>query len=277
MAEGAPKLNLVPGLGVEGVEERMAQASGALPAMPAGSQPPHVLVCTPSLGGTPCLEYQVSLLETVTRALALGIIVDAAFVRGDPFVGKARNNLVMQALARRAENLFFIDDDQGWDAQSFLRIVADPHEVVAAAVPKKMDEVTYNNVDLVTDAAKNCLIEGGMMKARTVGTGFMRWRRSVLEKFIARYPETYVPGDGSQAMHHKVFEPGGKILEGQFWGEDLVWCKAWEAMGGELWIDPNVEFAHVGRKAWKGNFLKYLQEHCKVELAPAPVIQARAA
>jgi hypothetical protein len=256
------ELKLVPGLGVEGVEERI-QAQTA----PA----PHVLICTPSLEGKPCLEYQVSLVETVTKCLALGIMVDAAFVRGDPFVGKARNNLLMQFLARRAENLFFIDDDEGWDAASFIRMVQDAHEVVAAAVPKKMEPTTFNNVDLVTDENKNCEIEAGVMRARTVGTGFMRLKRSAVEKYLAAYPETYIPGDGSQPKHHKMFEPGGKIIDGQFWGEDLVWCKNWEAIGGTLWIDPNVEFAHVGRNAWRGNFLKYLQANCKVQLAPAPV------
>ncbi len=249
-------MRLVPGIGVEGVEEKMAQPA------------PHVLICTPSLVGTPCIEYQVSLLTTITRCQQVGIVCDAAFVRGDPFVGKARNNLVMQFLARGAQDLFFIDDDQGWDTDAFLRVLADPHEIVAGAVPKKMDEVTFNNVDLVTDDMKNCEIEGGLMKVRTVGTGFMRIKKSALNRFLAAYPETYIPGDGSQAMHHKVFEPGGAILDGQFWGEDLVFCKQWEKIGGSLWIDPNVEFVHVGRKAWTGNFLKYLQANCKVQLAP---------
>ncbi len=225
-----------------------------------------MLVCTPSLFGYPSLEYQVSLLESITRCAAMGIITDAAFVRGDCFVGKARNNLVMQYLQRKAENLFFIDEDQGWNAEAFLRMVLDPHEIVAGAVPKKMDTVTYNNVDLITDDLKNCTVDAGLLKVRTVGTGFMRIKKSALDKYLAAYPETYIPGDGSQPFHHKVFTPGGAILDGQFWGEDLVFCKNWTKLGGDLWIDPNVDFKHVGRHVWKGNFLKYLQEHCNVEL-----------
>ena len=52
----------------------------------------------------------------------------------------------------------------------------------------------------------------------------------------------------------------------------VVWLR--DQIGGELWIDPNVDFVHVGRKAWTGNFLRYLQANCKVQLAPAPVAQA---
>ncbi len=263
MLEGG--LKLVPGVGV---------ADGAvLNALPP---PPAALVCTPSLSGTPTLEYQVSLMETITRCMQMGIIVDAAFVRGDCFIGKARNNLIMQARNRRAENIFFIDDDEGWNSDAFIRMLLDPHEIVAGAVPKKMDEVTFNNCDLITDAMKNCTVEGGLLKVRTVGTGFMRIKKSALERYIAAYPETYNPGDGSQLLHHRVFEPGGKILDGQFWGEDLVFCKAWEAIGGEMWIDPNVNFAHVGRKTWSGNFLNYLQANCKVQLAQQPAVAAAA-
>lgn len=261
-------MKLVPGVGVEGLEEALAAQRGAMPPKP------HVVICTPSLGGVPCLEYTVALLETITRCQHAGIICDAAFVRGDPFIGKARNNLIMQFLARGAENLFFIDDDEGWNVDAFIRILQDPHEIVAAAVPKKMDEVTYNNVDLITNEAKDCVIEGGLMQVRTVGTGFMRLKKSALDRFLAAYPETYNPGDGSQPLHHRVFEPGGEIIDGQFWGEDLVFCKKWEKLGGTLWIDPNVEFHHIGRKAWRGNFLRYLQENCKVQLAPVPSAQA---
>ncbi len=99
-------------------------------------------------------------------------------------------------------------------------------------------------------------------------------KKSAMDKFIAAHPETYIPGDGSQPRHHRVFEPGGAIIDGQFWGEDLVFCKAWEKLGGTLWIDPNVTFSHVGRKAWSGNFLQYLQKNCKVQLMPTPVAQA---
>jgi len=247
-------LKLVPGIGVEHAQ-----------AVP--DRGPNVLVCTPSLFGYPSLEYQVSLLESITRCAAMGIICDAAFVRGDCFIGKARNNLVMQFLGRKAEQLFFIDDDQGWNPEAFLRIVLDPHEIVGGAVPKKMDTVTFNNVDLITDDLKNCVVEAGLLKVRTVGTGFMRLKKSVIDKYIAAYPETYNPGDGSQPLHHKIFEPGGAILEGTFWGEDLVFCKNWTKLGGDIWIDPNVDFKHVGRHVWTGNFLHYLQKNCKVELA----------
>lgn len=269
MSEVEP-LRLVKGVGVE-------QQQDAVQVKPPS---PNVLICTPSLEGKPCLEYTVSLLESVTRSASLGLVVDCAFVRGDPFIGKARNNLIMQFLNRGAESLFFIDDDQGWNVDAFMRMVLDKHEVVAAAVPKKMEPLTFNNVDLVTDEKHNCEIEDGMLRARTVGTGFMRLKRSVIEKYIEAYPETYVPGDGSQAFHHLVFKPGGDILsngEGQrpqFWGEDLVFCKNWEKLGGKLWIEPNVDFRHVGRNSWSGNFLHYLQQNCKVQLAPAPVAVA---
>lgn len=249
-------LKLVPGIGVGEVRQPVDTGPG-----------PDVLICTPSLFGVPCLEYQVSVLSTITACIANGIRCDVAFVRGDAFIGKARNNLVQQFIERKAQSLFFIDDDEGWDVEAFLRMVRDPHEIVAGAVPKKMDPITFNNVDLITDADKNCVVDNGLLKVRTVGTGFMRITKAAMDKYLAAYPETYNPGDGSQPLHHLVFEQ--QIIDGQFFGEDLVFCKRWEKIGGELWIDPNVSFKHVGRNVWTGNFLSYLKETCKVEMRQA--------
>lgn len=223
-----------------------------------------IVICTPTLDGQFSLEYMVSMLETIGLLHATNVLIDCAFVRGDAFISKARNNLINQFLKRQADHLFFIDADQGWDANSFLRMILDPHEIVAAAVVKKQDEVQFNNVDLVTNLKGDCSIENGMLETKTVGTGFMRIKKSAIDKMIAAYPETYIPGDGSEGKHYQLFET--KIIEGQFWGEDLVFCKKWCALGEKIWIDPNVTMTHIGRKAWQGNFLEYLQKNCKVEI-----------
>jgi hypothetical protein len=243
-------MKLVPGLGTENHSLK-----------PIGK----VLIATPCLSGEVAIEFVVALMETQGLMQSVGIQVDFTSVRGDCFIGKARNNLVNKFLEMGHESLFFIDADEGWDAQSFLRMVLDPHEIVAGAVPKKMDETTFNNVDLVTTGNADCVIEGGLLQARKVGTGFMRVKRSAIEKLIAAYPEQYLPGDGSPGKHYRLFEV--TIEDGQFWGEDLKFCRKWNDIGGSVWIDPNVNFSHVGRKAWEGNFLKYLQEHCKVEIS----------
>ena len=108
----------------------------------------RVQICTPSLDGVPSIEYQTSLLKTNNLLLQLGHFVDLNFIRGDQFISKARNGLVQGFLEspEKPEVLFFIDDDEGWDEQAFLRMCLDSHGIVAAAVPKKTDTGEFNNV-----------------------------------------------------------------------------------------------------------------------------------
>ena len=223
-----------------------------------------VVVCTPSVDGNLSLEYHVSLNYSIALMNSLGVQVESTYVRGDCFIDKARNNLVNRFLEREAETLFFIDADEGWEPEDFRRMVFHPQEIVAAAIRKKTDEVTYNHPDLITKPNGDCIIENGLLQANKIGSGFMRIKKSAIEKMIAAYLEKYAPGDGSTDQHYNLFER--KIIDGQFWGEDLVFCKKWVAIGGKIWIDPNVTHKHIGRQVWEGNFLKYLQEKCKVEL-----------
>ena len=222
-----------------------------------------------------------------------GIILDTCFVGGDAFVAKARNGLVQSFIESwkseyPADMLLFIDDDQAWDEQAVLRAALDPHEIIAAAVPKKMDAAagepqTFNNVMLDTDPDGKCFVENGLLRATQIGSGFMAIKRGAIEKLIKAYPQRYAPGDGGlHEAHYNLFESKviwdekDPMVMGQFWGEDLQFCKKWCALGEKIWLDPNVSMEHIGRKTWTGNFLHFLQQHASVQIS-GPVPSAPAA
>lgn len=232
----------------------------------------RVQICTPSLDGVPSIEYQTSLIKTNNLLLQHGHYVDLNFIRGDQFISKARNGLVQGFLEspEKPDVLFFIDDDEGWDEQAFLRICLDNHGIVAAAVPKKTDSGEFNNVILDVQAGNACVIENGMIRAKQIGTGFMAIKRWAIEKMVKAYPQQYRPGDGGpHELHYALFDarihwaPEGV---GQFWGEDLDFCRKWCELDERIWIDPNVAMLHAGRKVYSGNFLDYLRATCEVEL-----------
>lgn len=240
----------------------------------------RVLIATPCLDGNLCVEYVSSLMHTNQLATQHGILCDFTVLRGDCFIGKARDNLTKTFLSSECTSLFFIDADQGWDAAAFVRMVLDDHLIVAGAVPKKTDGLEFNGLNL--DAAPNgdCYLENGMIRAKHVGTGFMRIRRAAIEKLIEQHPATYKPGDGSpHDLLHEVFPcgPKGDGDKRQFWGEDLSFCDRWLALGEHVWIDPNIDFVHIGRKTYKGNLYKFLEANGAVRQAAsvaksAPVI-----
>ncbi|MDE3023061.1 MAG: hypothetical protein KGI54_14645 [Pseudomonadota bacterium] len=238
----------------------------------------NVMIATPSLDGNLSIEYVTSLLKTTVLLKDQQIDYVWSVVRGDCFIDKARNNLVQSFLDSSCTDLFFIDADQGWNEKSFLKLLHDSHEIVAGAVPKKDDDLCFNNPEMVTDEKLNCVIENGLIQARHIGTGFMRIKRSALEKMIKAYPERYNPGYKDQDIHYYgLFET--QVRDGLFWGEDLVFCKKWCELGEFIWIEPNIDFQHAGRKCWKGNFLEYLTQTCTVEVSKksftAPVLAGK--
>ncbi len=251
----------------------------------------RVMLATPSLARQPSLEYMMSVIKTQNLLMNHGIFLDTCFVGGDAFVMKARNGLVESFIATwtteyPADRLLFIDDDQAWDELAVLRWALDPHEIIAAAVPKKMDPEkpgepqTFNNVMLDTDPNGACFIENGMLRATQIGSGMIMLTRSAIEKMMKAYPARYAPGDGGvHQLHYNFFESKiiwdakDPMVTGQFWGEDLIFCQKWCALGEKIWIDPNVTMSHIGRKSWNGNFLEFLQKHASVQVSqPSNVV-----
>lgn len=234
----------------------------------------RVMLATPSLDGVPSIEYQTSVMRTNLLLTSQGIAFDVNFIRGDPFIDKARNGLIQGFLDSpfNQDILFFVDDDEGWDEHAFLRMCLDPHEFVAAAVPKKSDSGEFNNVVMDLMPNNDCIIENGLIRAKQVGSGFIRLKRSAVEKMIKAYPRRYNPGDGGPyPLHYSLFDarvewPSDPDKPGQFWGEDLEFCRKWVALGEYIWIDPNVSMTHTGRKVWSANFLQFLQKSCNVVL-----------
>lgn len=230
--------------------------------------PGKVIFGVPSLDKSVSCEFLTAIIPTIEALRQNGIQSSLAVLAGDCFIGKARNNIITSFMEKDAESLFFIDADQGWHPDDVLRMVLDPHEIVAGVVPKKADEHNWTHVFLDFNEKLDCTLEGGLIRAKAAGTGFMRLKRSAIEKFIDAYPEIYKPGDGSLTKYHyNIFSPG--VTDGEFWGEDIGFCNKWRALGEWIWIDPNCTFKHVGLKTYEGNYLEHLQKTVTVQMKAA--------
>lgn len=209
------------------------------------------MFAVPCVSFTVCVEFLHSYLATTQLLLQAGIQHGLVNINGDCYLGSARNRLVHKALTEfpDATDLFFLDDDIGWEPEAVLRLLADDVDVVAGVYPKKQETLEF---PVVMDESSGHLIKSvsGLFKALRVPTGFLRIRRHVLEqmaavsaKYIQQMP------DGGNAELAEIFQVG--VKDGRLWGEDFDWSNKWRAMGGELWVDPTITFTHSGRKQWK--------------------------
>jgi len=150
------------------------------------------------------------------------------------------------------QDLFFIDDDVGrWPPHKVLEFINRPEPVVGGVYPARSDEPHYNvQIKLIDGKVQE---RHGLYRVAQLPTGFMRIKREVIEHFAAKSPTygwTQVGGDIRTLFN--IFDRG--VVNGEFWGEDAMFCQRCLEDDIEMWVDPDIEFSHRGSKAWKGSF-----------------------
>jgi glycosyltransferase involved in cell wall biosynthesis len=267
---------------------------------------PKIIIATPFYELKGFSPYIRSLTD-ITRILTLhNINWEFMELSGDSYVHRARNSMCMNFLDDPyATDLFFIDSDMAWDAQSFMTILFRPEPIIGGTYPVK------NKWDAWTSKAKMSEENGqqhftgiplpdgsALIEANQLAGGFLRIKRSVLEKFVEAYPtavyydthpdpnlrrnqvEFFTAGmsreleiDLCNDIEKAMNENGGVVdmtpfkerfaaLKNprDFIGEDYWFSNRLRKMGITLFIYPNATISHFGVNGWTGNFNTFLRE-----------------
>lgn len=222
---------------------------------------PVVAFAIPTYNKMISMETYQSMMTLQWKMFIEGCPMVQIMAGGDPYLAKVRNKLATMFLKNHpaATALFFIDDDVGFvgDAaiDAVMRMIRSDKDVVAGIYPKKDDNVVWP-AELHADATTGQFVrDGDFLLAALVPTGFLLIKRHVLER-MAAVSDVYKDTDqnNNEMECYNIFEMGFNKEDGKWWGEDFAFCARWRGMGGEIWVDPNIEFTHRGSKAWKGSF-----------------------
>lgn len=157
---------------------------------------PKIIIATPYYemkGFSPYIQS----LDATTKILTMsGIEYELMQLNGDSYVHRARNSMCMNFLDDPyATDLFFIDSDMAWDPNAFMAILFLPHPVVGGAYPVKNKWDLWTSKPIIFDAEKDPHYNGvnlpngeALIQANQLAGGFLRVKRSVLERFIEFYP-----------------------------------------------------------------------------------------
>ncbi len=267
------------------------------PEPPEQPRSPLVIFMTPALDHKVSLGFVRSFFETLNLLNQNGIAVGLEMRGGDPYLAKVRNVMVSVALKKypTATHLFFVDSDEEWNKEAVLRMVTHPADVIAGLYPQKKDELNFpasvrmaepneagelpelpegqNYVDCWhTDPQtgeksmrREKLIEwNGAYLSEMVPTGFLCIRREVYAKMAEQSPR-YKDGTSQGEICWNFYEMGfdpttlEKTGLGEWWGEDFAFCRRLLNSGHSIWVDPNIDFGHMGTKTWTANFGHALQ------------------
>ena len=232
-----------------------------------------VIIATPFYEMKGFSPYISSLVHTVKMLTILGIEHEYWDASGDSYVDRAKNTLMNKFLEDPdATDLVMIDSDMQWNAEAIISMIMLPEEVVVGSYPQKnawgkwtaLPEVVKDeNKENAFHPVGRVLPDGSaLIKSQFLAGGFMRIKRSALEKFRDKHTQyRYQDSSADPTCPERTYVEFStcEVKDGLRWGEDRVFGKRLAEIGIEAWIYPNIHMGHYGVKGWTGNFDRYLR------------------
>lgn len=244
----------------------------------------HVHYCTPCYGGQITEPFFRSWSRAHMMFTKYQIPYSVTTSANESLISRARCHMVAYMMANpNATHLMFIDADINFDALDILHMLQHDKDIIVGAYPKKdigwkhVKKTITNDPEVDTDMLashganyalnfkfidddtdKGVQFTNGLVELKDAATGFMLIKRSVIEKMIESYPELYFNNDlhldpefekWTYLFFDTMHEPETK----RFLSEDYAFCRRWQALGGEVWLDPLVNLDHVGHYIFRGN------------------------
>ena len=250
----------------------------------------HIFIATPCYGGQIGEPYFRSMMRFAILCNKYDIKYTISTLANESLITRGRNTLTSFFMENsEATHLFFIDADIEFNPEDILRMVAYDKPIVVGAYPKKainwqsIMEATRNdlsetpdtieghssnyvvNFDFVKDAEGNrtpqVQIVDNLVKLKDAGTGFMCIRKDVVQQMFDKYPETKYVNDINvdqkfepfmYALFDCIIDPESR----RYLSEDYTFCRRWQDMGGDVFLDPRTALNHVGHYTFRGNIRK---------------------
>ena len=252
----------------------------------------HIFIATPCYGGQLGEPYFRSMMRLAIMCNKYDIPFTISTLANESLITRGRNTLTSFFMENKeATHLFFIDADIEFNPEDLLRMVAYDKPVIVGAYPKKAinwtsiinasrnnpdeDENTIEghssnyvvNFDHLEDEngekTSQVQIVDNLIRLKDGGTGFMCIQREVIQKMFDAHPETKYVNDINVDMKFEPFMYA--LFDGiidpesrRYLSEDYTFCRRWQNMGGEIYLDPRTSLNHVGHYTFRGNIRKLL-------------------
>ena len=224
----------------------------------------NVFFATPCYGGQVTDQFFLSMFRMSQKFMQTGINFRITTLRNESLITRARNILTAMFLDSDCTHLMFIDADIEFQADDILRALAYDKPIIAAAYPKKTLPIQYAINFKFTDVErKQIRVENGAAEVLDASTGFFLIKRETVEKMIEAHPELHYRNDSNidpnlnkycYALFDTILDPD----DNRYLSEDYTFCRRWQKLGGEIWLDLNTKLNHVGAYTFEGDVSKII-------------------
>jgi len=218
------------------------------------TEPLRVVFCTPTI--TRPLQPFLDAMEAAVPLLdAAGYHHQIVFEVGCPYISSARATMLRKALDAKADVVVFLDHDISFDPQDLLKLIQTEGDVVAGFYRFKTEAEEYmGGLETLPDG-RPIGRDDGCIKAIRVPAGFLKVTSAAVDRFIKAYPHlTFGPAYSPSV---DLFNHGA--FEGAWYGEDYAFSRNWLALGGDIWVIPDLNLTHhSAEQAYPGNYHQFL-------------------
>lgn len=226
----------------------------------------NVFIATPCYGGMITDQYFLSIFRTTQVLMKYGIKFRITTLRNESLISRARNILTAMFLESDCTHMLFIDADIEFDPDSVLRALAYDKDILAGAYPKKALPIQYAiNFKFLDKDKKKIRIEHGAAEILDASTGFFLVKRRVYLKLIEAHPELHYKNDSNLHVNtskycYALYDTMLDSKDNRYLSEDYTFCRRWQKLGGEIWLDLNTKLNHVGSYTFEGDVGKMLSK-----------------
>ena len=178
-----------------------------------------------------------------------------------------RNRIVQAFWESDCTHLLCIDGDLGWPAQAVLAMLESKKEFVAGVYPARGEKNIFLFRPELNDDG-TIVTDKHLLKMQYIPAGFMLIARSAIEKMREKHPYLYYePKDNRNNPEPGYCFFNTEVYEGEFWGEDFVFCRKAREAGVDIWVDPLIQFNHAGTVGMLVEALTPNREQAQLRLA----------
>ena len=257
-------------------------------------------IATPCYGGALTEPYFRSTIKLMTFFNGHKIPLAFGTIANESLVTRARNVLLAYFLNSDYTHLMFVDADIEFQTDDILKLWMHDKDVVVGAYPKKGVNWSHIKESILLDPSKQHSdqqigalgsdyainfqftdrskkqvgVENGLIKLHDAGTGFMMIKREAILKLIKQYPEIKYNNDVQMGgvdlkdNFYALFDTMIDPVDKRYLSEDYTFCRRWQEMGGDIWLDPSISLNHYGSFCFQGNPEMIIQFNQPGETAP---------
>lgn len=208
---------------------------------------PHIMIATPAYSGKVDIPYALSFAKTLNALNSYGVKVSPLITASGSLLVAERNRIVEAFWQSECTHILMIDSDLGWPEQAVLAMLDSKKDFIAGVYPARGQENTFLFRPVLNDNG-SIVNEKHLLKMNYIPSGFMLISREAIGKMRDKFPELYYEPKNKEVPNpvpgYCLFNT--EVYEGEFWGEDFVFCRRAREAGIDIWVDPLIQFDHAG-------------------------------